>query len=84
MLDHIRAGAVRAGRSLADIDLQVGGALEVGDDVERIIDHHRPQLAFTLGAMGSAKTKFYNAAYRRSGWADVAELVRSATAPSGA
>lgn len=76
VLRHLRTGAERAGRSLADIDLQVGGALEVGDDVDRLIDKHRPGLAFTLGAMGSAKTNFYNAAYRRAGWADVAEEVQ--------
>ena len=77
VLDHISAGAARAGRSLADIDLQVGGALHVGDDVERMIDGLRPQMAFTLGAMGSATTNFYNAAYRRAGWSDVAEKVQS-------
>jgi alkanesulfonate monooxygenase SsuD/methylene tetrahydromethanopterin reductase-like flavin-dependent oxidoreductase (luciferase family) len=76
VLRHLRTGAERAGRSMADIDLQVGGALEVGDDVERLIDKHRPGLAFTLGAMGSATTNFYNAAYRRAGWADVAEEVQ--------
>jgi F420-dependent oxidoreductase-like protein len=76
VLDHIRAGAARAGRSLADIDLQVGGALEVGEDVEQMIERYRPRLAFTLGAMGSARTNFYNAAYRRAGWADVAQHVQ--------
>ena len=34
-------------------------------------------MAFTLGAMGSATTNFYNAAYRRAGWSDVAEKVQS-------
>jgi hypothetical protein len=29
-------------------------------------------MAFTLGAMGSAKTNFYNDAYRRGGFADAA------------
>ena len=33
-------------------------------------------MAFTLGGMGSAKTNFYNNAYSRSGWADVAEEVQ--------
>jgi F420-dependent oxidoreductase-like protein len=76
VLDHLRRGAERAGRTLADLDLQVGGAIEVGDDVERIVDRHRPGMAFTLGAMGSARTNFYNAAYRRAGWTDVAEEVQ--------
>ncbi len=33
--------------------------------------------AFTLGAMGSAKTNFYNAAYSRAGWGDMAAKVQS-------
>jgi hypothetical protein len=33
-------------------------------------------MAFTLGAMGSPKTNFYNEAYRRGGWSEVAEEVQ--------
>ena len=33
-------------------------------------------MAFTLGAMGSAKTNFYNQAYQRAGYADVAQEVQ--------
>ena len=76
VVDHLAAGAAKAGRTLADLDLQVGGALHIGDDVERMIDGLRPQMAFTLGAMGSAKTNFYNAAYRRAGWSEVATEVQ--------
>ena len=76
VVGHIATGAARAGRSLADIDLQVGGAMEVTDDVTRAVDGLRPRMAFTLGAMGSAKTNFYNAAYRRAGWGDVAADVQ--------
>ncbi len=68
--DHLERGAHRAGRTLADLDLCVGGPAEIGDDVERMIEARRPALAFTLGAMGSARTNFYNAAYRRAGFED--------------
>lgn len=71
-LDHLRAGAEKAGRTLADIDIQTGGYFEVGDDVEKLINDRKPAMAFTLGAMGSAKTNFYNQAYRRAGYEDVA------------
>ena len=33
-------------------------------------------MAFVLGAMGSAKTNFYNAAYARAGYEDVAREVQ--------
>jgi len=36
----------------------------------------KKQLAFSLGGMGSASTNFYNDAYSRQGWAEVAAAVR--------
>lgn len=74
---HLRAGAEAAGRQLSDLDLQVGGAFDIDDDLDAVIDRHRPRLAFTLGAMGSANTNFYNDAYSRAGWADTAAEVQS-------
>ena len=76
-LDDLKAGAAKAGRSLADIDIQAGGYFEIGEDVERLIDERRPALAFTLGAMGSAKTNFYNDAFCRAGFEDTAKEVQS-------
>jgi F420-dependent oxidoreductase-like protein len=77
VIPHIQAGAERAGRTLADIDLQINATVEIGDDVEALINKYRPMAAFILGAMGSAKTNFYNAAYSRAGWGDMAEKVQS-------
>ncbi len=74
---HLRTGAERSGRSLSDLDLQVGGAFDIDDDIDAAIERHRPRLAFSLGAMGSASTNFYNDAYSRAGWADTAAEVRS-------
>jgi hypothetical protein len=48
-----------------------------GDDVERLIARRRPGLAFTLGAMGSRHHNFYNAAFQRAGYADVAREVQA-------
>ncbi len=76
-LDYLRAGAEAAGRSLKDIDIQVGGTVGIADDVTPMIDMLRPGVAFTLGAMGSAKTNFYNEAFRRGGWDEVAKEVQS-------
>jgi F420-dependent oxidoreductase-like protein len=75
-LDHLAAGARRAGRSLCELDLCVGGAVGFAEDPEPLLRARKPQLAFTLGAMGSARTNFYNAAYRRGGYADVAAEVQ--------
>ncbi len=74
-LSHIAAGASKVGRSLADIDIAVGGAVGFGD-VEPLIQRQKPAMAFTLGAMGSPKTNFYNEAYRRGGFEDAAREVQ--------
>ncbi len=71
--DSIAAGATQAGRTLADLDLQVAaGVVAFSDDVERLIAPRKPGLAFTLGAMGSRQHNFYNEVFQRSGYADVA------------
>ena len=74
--DHLEAGAVRAGRSLAQLDLQAGGVVAFSDDVERLIPPRKPGLAFTLGAMGSRQHNFYNDAFKRAGYEDVATEVQ--------
>jgi F420-dependent oxidoreductase-like protein len=76
-LDPLEAGALRAGRTLEDIDLQVpAGVVAFSDDVERLIAPRKPGLAFTLGAMGSRQHNFYNDAYKRAGYVDAAVEVQ--------
>ena len=74
--DSLAAGAARAGRKLTDLDLQAGGVAAFSDDVERLVSERKPGLAFTLGAMGSARHNFYNDAFRRAGYQDVAAEVQ--------
>jgi F420-dependent oxidoreductase-like protein len=75
-LRHLAEGAKRAGRTLAGLDLCVGVAVGFAADPEPLIRRRKAHLAFTLGAMGSATTNFYNDAYRRGGFADAAEEVQ--------
>lgn len=75
-LAHLRRGAERAGRSLADLELCVQVGVGFAQDPEPLIQARKPYLAFTLGAMGSPTTNFYNAAYRRGGFADAAAEVQ--------
>ncbi len=75
-LDHIRQGAERAGRRLSDLRLEVACALAIDEDVERLIDERRANVAFQMGAMGSARTNFYNDAFRRSGFEEEARAIQ--------
>ena len=75
-LDYIRQGAAAAGRSFGDIDIQVGGTVAFGD-AEALAQPLKRGLAFTLGAMGSAQTNFYNDAYKRGGFDAVARRAQA-------
>ena len=73
----LQRGLKKSGRSLSDLDIQVGGSLEISEDVERLIEARRPAMAFTLGGMGSAQTNFYNDAFSRAGYEAEAKKVQS-------
>jgi F420-dependent oxidoreductase-like protein len=75
-LEPLAAGAARAGRSLADLDICQGAEVAFGDDVEAMVARRKPGMAFSLGGMGSATTNFYNRAYARQGWAEAAAEVQ--------
>ena len=76
-LDYIRKGATQAGRTIKDIDLCVSARVEIGDDVDAIIDRRRPVVAFNMGGMGSADTNFYNDAFKRAGYVEDAKAIQS-------
>ena len=72
---HLRAGSARAGRTLDGIDVCQGAEVAFADDESQLaamIDARRAGLAFSLGGMGSDRSNFYNSAYARQGFAEVA------------
>lgn len=73
----IEAGARKVGRTIEDLDLQVGGTIEIDPNVDALLERHRAGMAFVLGAMGSPSTNFYNAAFSRAGFAEAAEKVQA-------
>jgi F420-dependent oxidoreductase-like protein len=75
--DPIEAGARKAGRSLADLDLLVhAGAVAFSDDLERLVASLKVPMAFQIGAMGSKKHNFYNEVFQRSGYVELATQVQ--------
>jgi F420-dependent oxidoreductase-like protein len=76
-LDYIAKGAKAAGRSLADIDVCATVSVTLGENVEELIDSKRMGVAFQMGAMGSAQTNFYNAAFQRAGYQDDALAIQA-------
>ncbi len=75
-LAPLKKGLAKSGRSLTDMDIQIAGSFEMGDDIDRMVNARRPGMAFTLGGMGSAKTNFYNDAFIRAGFEEEASRVQ--------
>jgi F420-dependent oxidoreductase-like protein len=76
---YLAEGLGRAGRNRADLDICQGAEVAFAPDEDALrvmVDARKKELAFSLGGMGSASTNFYNQAYSRQGWADVAAEVR--------
>jgi F420-dependent oxidoreductase-like protein len=65
---YLKRGAAKAGKDFSKFDVQVGGSVAFGDDLAALVAPLKAGVAFTLGAMGSPKTNFYNEAYRRGGY----------------
>ncbi len=75
---HLDAGLARAGRTRVGLDVCQGAEINLVDEagLAAALAGRRKELAFSLGGMGSATTNFYNDAYSRQGWAEVAARVR--------
>ncbi|MFJ4658932.1 LLM class flavin-dependent oxidoreductase [Nocardia sp. NPDC088792] len=76
--DHLDAGLTRAGRTRADLDVCQGAEINIVADeaqLAEVLGSRKLELAFSLGGMGSGSTNYYNNAYSRQGWADVAAQV---------
>ena len=75
-LDYLLAGADNSDRCLSDLDLCVSVRVELGDDIEAMIERRRAAVAFNMGGMGSAETNFYNDAFKRAGYAEDAIAIQ--------
>ena len=75
-LEPIRDGATSVGRTIDDVELTVAAGLEFTDDPEAAGRRHAAGYAFTIGAMGSMATNFYNQAFARQGFTDAIEEVQ--------
>jgi F420-dependent oxidoreductase-like protein len=77
-LSHLDEGLARAGRTQADLDICQGAEISLVTEAELAgtLASRKKELAFSLGGMGTATANFYNDAYSRQGWAEVAAEVR--------
>ena len=62
---------------MSDIDLCVSTRVELGEDIDEMIDKRRAAVAFNIGGMGSADTNFYNDAFKRAGFEEEALAIQA-------
>lgn len=75
---HLDDGLSRSGRTRTSFDVCQGAEVCFVRDEQMlasIVTSRKKELAFSLGGMGSASTNFYNQAYSRQGWAQIATEV---------
>jgi F420-dependent oxidoreductase-like protein len=76
---HLDDGLSRSRRSRSDLDVCQGAEVAFASDEDELkvmLGARKKELAFSLGGMGSSSTNFYNQAYSRQGWTEVAAHVR--------
>ncbi|WP_040700113.1 LLM class flavin-dependent oxidoreductase [Nocardia vinacea] len=76
---YLDEGLTRSGRSRVDLDICQGAEVAFAPDedaLRQMVAGRKKELAFSLGGMGSASTNFYNRAYSRQGWAEIAAEVK--------
>jgi F420-dependent oxidoreductase-like protein len=74
ILDAVRAGRARAGKTLDGFEVAPTVAVAVGDDLEACRRPFKQQLALYIGGMGAKEKNFYAEYLRRAGFE--AECVR--------
>ncbi len=74
--DSLAAGKAKRDPALGELQVVVGVPVAIGEDVDALHDHVRPQLALYVGGMGAKGKNFYNDLARRYGFADAAETVQ--------
>lgn len=76
-LDFLADGAAEVGRPLQAIDLCVSVRVEIGENLEEMIERRKQGVAFNMGGMGSATKNFYNDAFKRAGYDEDARAIQS-------
>ena len=72
----LRAGAARAGRSVAEVDVTPTVPVVVGEDLEACAESLRAYTALYVGGMGSRTQNFYNQLARRMGFEEAAQEIQ--------
>ncbi|MGH3437695.1 MAG: LLM class flavin-dependent oxidoreductase, partial [Sciscionella sp.] len=74
--ESLAAGKAKRDPALGELQVYVGTALAIGEDVEPLLQGVRPMLALYIGGMGAKGKNFYNDLARRYGYEAEAERIQ--------
>jgi F420-dependent oxidoreductase-like protein len=74
--NSLAAGKAKRDPALGELQIVVGVAVAIGDDVDPMLEQVRPQLALYIGGMGARGKNFYNDLARRYGYEDEARTIQ--------
>jgi F420-dependent oxidoreductase-like protein len=74
--EPLAKGAANRAGDLGPLDVVAGGALAIGDGLEHLRDHARPNIALYVGGMGARGQNFYNSLFRRYGFEREADQIQ--------
>ena len=75
-MQHIKAGAAKAGRDLSAFDVVPTVPVIIGDDPKTCAEPLKGYAALYIGGMGSREKNFYNALARRMGYEQEAQQIQ--------
>lgn len=74
--EALRAGKAKRDAELGELDVMVGVAVAIGDDVEERLQWAKPQLALYIGGMGAKGRNFYHNVATRYGFGEAADRIQ--------
>lgn len=75
--DALKRGNVKRDTGRSPLDIYAGGAVAIGEGLEKYRDMARPQIALYVGGMGAKEKNFYNQVFRKYGYDDEAETIQN-------
>jgi alkanesulfonate monooxygenase SsuD/methylene tetrahydromethanopterin reductase-like flavin-dependent oxidoreductase (luciferase family) len=73
--DDLAEGLRRGGRTMADLEVQVGATVRITDDVAAAFDAARPGVAMRVGGYGPSSHNFHRDAMVRRGFGEAADRI---------
>jgi alkanesulfonate monooxygenase SsuD/methylene tetrahydromethanopterin reductase-like flavin-dependent oxidoreductase (luciferase family) len=73
--DDLALGLERGGRTMADLEVQVGVTVRLTDDVAAVFDAARPGVAMRVGGYGPSLHNFHRDAMSRRGFGEAADRI---------